>query len=64
MSIWIPLRRRNYTPGDVGPYGIVGADGLALRIEGTIWSTWDPNLNAVTEFAYQGTVTNVCDLLS
>jgi hypothetical protein len=53
-----------FYPGDVGPYGIVGADGLALRIEGTIWSAWDPNANAVTEFAYVGTVTNVCTLLS
>ena len=51
-------------PGDIGPYGIVGADGLAVRIEGTVWSAWDPNLNAVTEFAYQGTATNVCALLS
>lgn len=51
-------------PGDVGPYGLVGADGLAVRIEGTVWSAWDPNANAVTEFAYQGTLTNVCALLS
>jgi hypothetical protein len=53
-----------FYPGDIGPYGIVGADGLALRIVGTIWVTWDPNANAVTEFAYVGTVTSVCDLLS
>jgi hypothetical protein len=50
--------------GDLGPYGIVGADGLAVRFEGTVSSTWDPNVNAVTEFAYQGTVQNVCTLLS
>jgi hypothetical protein len=53
-----------FLPGDVGPYGIVGADGLSVRIEGTAWSAWDPNANAVTEFAYQGTVTNVCAALS
>ena len=53
-----------FYPGDIGPYGIVGADGLALRIEGTAWSTWDPNANAVTAFDYQGTVTSVCSLLS
>jgi hypothetical protein len=53
-----------FFPGDVGPYGIVGGDGLALRFEGTVWSTWDPNANAITEFAYRGTVTNVCALLS
>jgi hypothetical protein len=53
-----------FYPGDVGPYGIVGPDGLALRFEGTIWYTWDANLNALTQFAYVGTVTNVCDLLS
>lgn len=50
--------------GDLGPSGIVGADGLAVRIEGTVWSAWDPNANMVTEFAYQGTITNVCALLS
>ena len=54
-----------FSPGDVSPFGrIVGADGLALRFEGTIWYTWDANLNALTQFAYQGTVTNVCALLS
>lgn len=53
-----------FFPGDVGPYGIVGADGLALRIEGTAWSAWDPNANAVTKFAYRGTLTNICALLS
>jgi len=53
-----------FFPGDLGPYGIVGTDGLGLRFEGTVWSTWDPNANAITEFAYAGTVTNVCDLLS
>lgn len=51
-------------PGDLGPYGIVGSDGLAVRIEGTVWTAWDPNANAVTEFAYVGTIQNVCDLLS
>jgi hypothetical protein len=53
-----------FLPGDVGPYGIVGADGLGLRVEGTAWSTWDPIANAVTEFTYRGTLTNVCELLS
>jgi hypothetical protein len=53
-----------FYPGDVGPYGIVGADGLALRIEGTIWYAVDATTFAVTEFAYQGTVTTVCTLLS
>jgi len=53
-----------FYPGDVSPYGIVGADGLALRIEGTIWYAWDANANAITQFAFSGTVTNVCALLS
>ena len=53
-----------FFPGDVGPYGIVGADGLALRIEGTIWYSADATTFAITEFAYNGTVTNVCTLLS
>jgi hypothetical protein len=53
-----------FFPGDVGPYGIVGADGLALRIEGTIWYSADATTFAITEFAYNGTATNVCTLLS
>jgi predicted ATPase len=53
-----------FFPGDVGPYGIVGADGLALRIEGTVLYAVDATTFAVTEFAFKGTVTNVCTLLS
>ena len=53
-----------FFPGDVGPYGIVGGDGLALRIEGTIWYAADATTFAVKEFSYQGTVTDVCALLS
>jgi len=54
-----------FFPGDVDPFGgIVGPDGLALRFEGTIWYTWDPGANALTQFSYVGTVQNVCDLLS
>jgi hypothetical protein len=53
-----------FNPGDIGPFGVVGADGLALRVEGTIWAAYDATTFAVTEFDYAGTVTNVCDLLS
>ena len=53
-----------FYPGDVGPYGIVGDDGLALRFEGTVWAAYDPTTFAITEFAYQGTITDVCAALS
>ena len=54
-----------FFPGDVSPYGgIVGADGLAIRFEGTIWYTYDATTFALTSFSYQGTATNVCDLLA
>jgi hypothetical protein len=53
-----------FYPGDIGPYGVVGADGLALRIEGTVWYAADATTFAVREFSYAGTATNVCDLLS
>ena len=52
-------------PGDVSPFGgIVGPDGLAVRFEGTVWSTWNEIANATTYIAYKGTATNVCELLS
>ena len=52
-------------PGDVSPFGgIVGPNGLAVRFEGTVWSTWNEIANATTYIAYKGTATNVCDLLS
>jgi hypothetical protein len=53
-----------FNPGDIGPDGVVGADGLALRIEGTLWYAADATTFAITEFSYAGTLTNVCDLLS
>jgi hypothetical protein len=54
-----------FYPGDVSPYGgIVGPDGLAIRYEGTIWYTYDATTFALIAFSYQGTATNVCDLLS
>jgi hypothetical protein len=53
-----------FYPGDMGPFGVVGAPGALLRFVGTSWYTWDANANAFTEFAYQGTVTDVCALLS
>jgi len=53
-----------FYPGDVGPFGVVGPDGAAYRIEGTVWLTWDPDVNAITEFSYVGTVTDVCALLA
>jgi hypothetical protein len=53
-----------FLPGDVGPFGVVGASGALLRFVGTVWYTWDANANALTEFSYEGTVTDVCALIS
>ena len=53
-----------FQPGDVGPFGVVQYPGALLRFVGTTWLTWDDNIGAVTEFAYQGTVTDVCAALS
>ena len=54
----------SFWPGDMGPYGLVQAPGLGLHFVGTIWYTWDPNANAITEFAFKGTIEDVCALLS
>jgi hypothetical protein len=53
-----------FYPGDIGPFGVVGANGGLFRFVGTNWYTWDANVNAITAFAYQGTVTDVCAALS
>ncbi len=53
-----------FLPGDVGPFGVVGAPGALLRFVGTVWYTWDANANALTEFSYEGTVTDVCARIS
>ena len=53
-----------FYPGDMGPFGVVGSSGALLRFVGTSWYTWDANANAITAFGYQGTVTDVCALLS
>jgi hypothetical protein len=54
----------SFWPGDMGPYGLVQAPGLGLHFVGTVSYTWDPNANAITEFAIKGTIEDVCALLS
>jgi hypothetical protein len=55
---------QQFLPGDVGPFGVVEAPGRLLRIVGTFQYTYDVNTNHVTQFAYSGTVTDVCALIS
>jgi hypothetical protein len=54
----------SFLPGDIGPYGLVGAPGLGLHFDGTVRYTYDLNIGAITEFAYTGKITDVCALLS
>ena len=50
--------------GDVGPYGIVEAPGLGLKFNGIIWFAVDATTGATMEFAYRGTITDICAALS
>jgi hypothetical protein len=51
-------------PGDVGPDGEVDPDGGLLRIVGQLRYTADPETFAITSFAVQGQVIDVCDELA
>jgi len=53
-----------FLPGDLGPFGVVGASGAFYRFVGTASYVWDANANRVTQFTYSGTVTDVCAALS
>jgi hypothetical protein len=54
----------SFLPGDVGPFGVVGGTGALYHFVGTVSYTFDTNTNHSTHFAYTGTVTDVCALLS
>ena len=50
--------------GDVGPWGVVEAPGLFLRITGRAEQTFDGDTFAPTSFSYTGTFTDICSVLS
>jgi hypothetical protein len=54
----------SFLPGDVGPFGVVGSNGALYHFVGTVSYTFDTNTNHSTQFAYSGTVTDVCAALS
>lgn len=54
----------SFLPGDQGPFGIVGSDGALYHMIGTVSYTFDVNTNHATQFAYTGSVTDVCAALS
>lgn len=54
----------SFLPGDQGPFGVVGSNGALYHFVGTVSYTFDTNTNHSTQFAYTGTVTDVCAALS
>ena len=54
----------SFLPGDLGPFGVVGGSGALYHIDGAVWYTFDTVANHATQFAYQGTITDVCGALS
>lgn len=54
----------SFLPGDVGPFGLVGSNGALYHIIGAVSYTFDVNTNHATQFAYVGSVTDVCAALS
>ena len=55
---------QNFHPGDVGPFGVAGSSGEFYDFRGTIWFTYDTVSNRITQFAYKGTVTDICAAIS
>jgi hypothetical protein len=53
-----------FLPGDHGPFGIVQYPGALYHIDGTTSYTIDANTFATYEFAYSGSITDVCAALS
>ena len=53
-----------FSPGDIGPFGVVGSNGAYYHFVGTIHYTYDTNTNAFNLVSYSGTVTDVCAALS
>jgi hypothetical protein len=55
----------SFLPGDVGPFGVVtSSTGVLYHFVGSVSYTFDTNTNHTTQFAYSGTVTDVCAALS
>jgi hypothetical protein len=50
--------------GDVGPWGVVEAPGLFLRITGRAEQTFDGDTFAPTSFSYTGTFIDICSVLA
>ena len=53
----------SFPQGDIGPSGIV-QDGALYHFDGTVSYVWDDNAGHITQFAYTGTVEDVCAALS
>jgi hypothetical protein len=53
-----------FLPGDHGPFGVVQYPGALYHIDGTASYTIDANTYATYEFAYSGSITDVCAALS
>jgi hypothetical protein len=49
-----------FLPGDPGPFGVVQYPGALCHIDGTASYTIDANTYATYEFAYSGSITDVC----
>lgn len=50
--------------GDVGPWGVVDAPGLFLRITGRAEQTFDGDTFASTSFSFTGTYIDICAVLA
>ena len=50
--------------GDVGPWGVVAAPGLFLRITGRAEQTFDGDTFASTSFSFTGTYIDICAVLA
>jgi hypothetical protein len=53
-----------FLPGDVGPFGEVGADGAFYYFVGHVEEVLDLETNVITSFEWSGRVTEVCSLIS
>ena len=53
-----------FFPGDQGPFGEIGENGGWFAFVGTVTLTLDLDTLAYTSFSYQGTVTDLCEILA
>jgi hypothetical protein len=54
----------NFFPGDQGPFGKVGESGALFAFAGRVQTTFDLDTEIVISFSYEGTVTDLCGVLS